>query len=156
MPESQNSLFGSTQDKTVHSITLEKAPPATPEERLSWEKEFLGLYISGHPLDAFREKLKNKQTLDIASIKKNMPAGATIVIVGMVSRLKEFFTKKGDAMAFLEISDYGESIEAVVFPKTLLELKSILVPESCVVVKGKLSERNGQKSIVIDKAKMLI
>ena len=70
----------------------------------------------------------------------------------MISSFKEIHTKKGDRMLFLGISDYTSTIEAVVFPKTLEEYQEVLQPEACVLVKGKLSDRNGEKSIIIDSA----
>ena len=155
MSEDQNSLFGgSTTDGEVDQLTLEKVNPATMEDKLSWEKELLGLYISGHPLDKFKEKLGKKDNTQVASALK-VPNGATSVCAGMISSFREIYTKKGDKMAFLEISDHTGSIEAVAFPKILEEFPDILSPEACVVIKGKISDRNNEKSIIIDKAKLL-
>ena len=155
MSENQDSLFGSLESNETEELSLEKGHEATSDEKLLWEKELLGLYISGHPLDKYREKMKVKLKTTIAGIIKNTPAGVTVIAGGMISSFKEIHTKKGDRMLFLGISDYTSTIEAVVFPKTLEEYQEVLQPEACVLVKGKLSDRNGEKSIIIDKIKLM-
>jgi DNA polymerase-3 subunit alpha len=120
---------------------------------LKWEKELLGLYVSGHPLDPHFERLqKLGQTISQA---KKMYAGVEIKVGGILSEVKPFTTKKGDKMAFLKLSDYTESIEAVVFPRTYTEFRELLQPEKCVAFKGKINDRNGEKSFVVDKVREL-
>ena len=155
MSEDQDSLFGGMESAPSEEITLDISHPATADEKLLWEKELLGLYISGHPLDKFREKIAEKLPMTISSIKTKTPTGATVMVAGMISNFREIYTKKGDKMVFLELSDFTDAIEVVAFPKTLLEYQDILQPEACIVIKGKLSNRNDEKSILIDKAKLL-
>ena len=153
MPEDQESLFGNSSEEQ-EVLDLEKVKPASVDEKLLWEKELLGLYISGHPLDKFREKLSKKGDSSISTALK-LPSGATAICAGMISSFREIYTKKGDRMAFIEISDYSGSVETVAFPKALEEFSDILQPDTCVVIKGKISNRNDEKSILIDKAKLL-
>jgi DNA polymerase-3 subunit alpha len=148
----QASLFGSLGD-SAQTLTLPEAPEADKRDMLKWEKELLGLYVSGHPLDEHRERLTRiGRTIAIA---KNGHVGLETIIGGMLTEVKPFTTKKGDKMAFLKIADFEDSVEAVVFPKTFKEFRELLVPESCVALKGKFSERNGEKSFLIDKVKAL-
>ena len=121
-------------------------------DMLKWEKELLGLYISGHPLDAHKERLAKFGT--ITQLKEQY-IGIELKVAGILTEVKEFTTKKGDKMAFLKLADYTDTIEAVVFPKTYTEFREILKPEMCVAFKGKLNERNGEKSFLIDKVKAL-
>lgn len=150
----QNSLFGETNHEK-EELNLEKTEPATMDDKLSWEKELLGLYISGHPLDKYKEKLEKNGGASIEKALK-VPNNATVVCAGLVTAVREIFTKKGDKMAFITLSDYNGSIESVAFPKTMEEYVDILQEEKCIVVKGKVNERNGEKSILINKAKELV
>jgi len=155
MSEDQDSLFGSsTQAGESEQLALEKVEPASMDDKLIWEKELLGLYISGHPLDKFKEKLAKKGNTSVESAL-SIPSGATAVCAGMVSDVREIYTKKGDKMAFIKITDYTGTVEGVAFPKIFEEFAEVLQPDTCVVVKGKVSNRNDEKSILIDKAKIL-
>ncbi len=144
----QASLFGS-----VATLSLPDAEPAPITAMLRWEKELLGLYVSGHPLDAHREKLASLGRT-ITDTKHGYP-GVDAVIAGILTEVKPLTTKKGDKMAFLSLADYSGSIEAVAFPKVFEEYRELLVPEACVAFKGKVNERNGERSFVVDKVKRL-
>lgn len=150
----QNSLFGGMESShSIHDLTLKETASAAKNDKLAWEKELLGLYISGHPLDEHREKLE-KREMTVARIK-NLSEGMTIVAAGIVEEVKPVVTKKGDQMVFLKIADFSGLIEVVVFPKIFTEFKNILVKEKCIAIKGRISERNGEKSIVAEKVKPL-
>lgn len=142
----QVSLFGGT------TLSLPDCEQATMSEMLAWEKELLGLYVSGHPLDAHRERLKKFRT--IAEIKRGY-AGIEEAIAGILTEVKPFTTRKGDRMAFLKIADYEDAIEAVAFPETFATYREMLVQEKCVAFKGKVNVRNGERSFLVDKVKLL-
>lgn len=151
-PSDQASLFGSSSPQTA-TITLQSATPATMDERLIWEKELLGLYVSGHPLDKHRAKLTNQKT-SIKHAKENLK-GVDTVIAGFVETVQSILTKKGERMAFIKLSDFSGDVEVVVFPRTLKENETLLISGMCVMLKGKISERNGIPSFVAEKAKAL-
>lgn len=148
----QDSLFGSLP--TVNTLRLMDAPEATQSDRLLWEKELLGLYVSGHPLDQFKEKLAKRQGT-INQMKEHSREGITAIIAGIVEESKPIFTKSGDKMAFVRIADYDGSIEAVIFPKTLIQYADLLQPQKCIALKGKFSGRNGEKSLIVEAVKAL-
>ncbi|MBI5817226.1 MAG: DNA polymerase III subunit alpha [Candidatus Yonathbacteria bacterium] len=153
-PTQQNSLFGGLGAETSFSeLTLKQSEPANKTDKLSWEKELLGLYVSGHPLDEHREKLE-KREMTIARIK-SLAAELAVVAAGIVEEVKPVVTKKGDSMAFVKIADFSGMIEVVIFPKIFTEFKNILVKEKCIAIKGRTSERNGEKSIIAEKVKEL-
>jgi DNA polymerase-3 subunit alpha len=153
--DNQDSLFGLMSDTTsVPTLKLADIPPATATERLAWEKELLGLYISGHPLDKYRAIL-NKREVTVATIKANPKEGQIVIIGGLIEELRPIATKKGDAMLFMKLTDFTGTIEAVVFPRTLAEFRNILTAESCVAIKGKVSLRNGEVSLLAEKLKKL-
>ena len=78
-----------------------------------------------------------------------------VVAIGIIEEAKELLTKKGDKMMFLKIADFSGSLECVVFPKVFTQYSQILLPETCVAIKGKFSERNGMPSVLVDKIKKL-
>jgi DNA polymerase-3 subunit alpha len=148
---SQNSLFGETE---VNKLQLEESKDFNKANELLWEKELLGLYISGHPLSQFQERL-SKRDIDIKKVKETKKEKSEVILGGIIEDIKEIETKKGDKMLFLKLSDMSDSIDLVVFPKIMEEFKDLINKDLCVVVKGKVSVRNNEKSILVDKIKLL-
>ncbi len=153
-PSNQASLFAvSLGASGPAALKLPPAPKATMDEKLSWEKELLGLYISGHPLDKHADKLKNAKT-SIRHAKENL-RGVETVIAGLIESVQTILTKNGEKMLFLKLADLSGQIEVVVFPRTLKEHENLFIAGSCVMLKGRISERNGESSFVVEKAKAL-
>lgn len=152
----QTSLFGNSQSdfQSFNDLKLDPNPPANPGEKLAWEKELLGLYISGHPLDKFRPILE-KREINIKKVREEMKEGMVAVVGGIIEELRPVITKGNEAMAFAKIADFSGSIEMVVFPRVYAEFKNLTVPEACIAVKGRISHRNGEVSIVAEKIKKL-
>jgi DNA polymerase-3 subunit alpha len=158
----QDSLFGGLVGSTVHELILSPGPESSPMERLRAEKELLGVYVSGHPLDAYKTEMDKRPS--IRSIKRAVEERQEIAIVrmkgevvttGMIESVRELLTKKGDRMAFIALSDKEDMIEMVAFPETYQTFKDTLIPGACVAVKGKLTIRNDAPSIAIDRVKSL-
>ncbi len=147
----QDSLFGAVQD--AHDLELAPSPDVSPTERLSWEKELLGIYVSGHPLESYKEALGKRPT--IASVKADNRQGIPVVVAGIIDEIKEIMTKKGDHMAFMRVSDLTDSIEVVIFPDLLREKKDVCTSQNVVALKGRYSIRNGTPSIVAEAVKSL-
>lgn len=151
----QNSLFAGTNEIKATEIKLEPAEDASQANKLMWEKELLGLYISGHPLDTYKHKLEGRE-INIKKIKDSVKDKAPVVLGGIIEEARPVMTKKGEKMFFLKVSDLTDSIEAVAFPKIINEENSdIFNTENCVVIKGTVSIRDGEKSILIDKIKLM-
>ena len=131
---------------------MKTAEKANQAEKLLWEKELLGLYISGHPLDRLRDKLEDRK-INIKKIKEEMTNGMEITIAGIIENARHIVTKNNERMAFLKIADLTDSIEAVAFPSIFKESANILVAEKCIALSGKVSLRNGEKSIIIEALK---
>src|SRR3989338_8636067 len=149
--ENQVSLFGGLKTEAP-SFKLKTAPPATQAEKLLWEKELLGLYISGHPLDRIREKLEGRN-MNIKKIKEQMGNGMQITIAGIIENARLVVTKNNERMAFLRIGDLTGSIEAVAFPSIYKDTIDVFVAEKCIALSGKISLRNSEKSVIIEKIK---
>ena len=151
----QVSLFGMMADtSTLPVFRLHPAPEATSREKLAWEKELLGLYISGHPLQEYREKIE-KAGVNIKKITDEGRDGGNALIAGIIDELRTVITKKGEHMAFLKVSDFTGTIEVVVFPRTHGETKEFLIADKCVAIMGKFSRRNDAPSVIAEKIKAL-
>ncbi|MDO8591031.1 MAG: DNA polymerase III subunit alpha, partial [bacterium] len=154
-PDNQESLFGTSITAINGSdLTIAPAPEATQTEKLVWEKELLGLYVSGHPLDKFKSVLE-KRDVNIARVKTEMKEGMIAVVGGIIEEAKPVLTKKNDQMMFVRLADLTGSIEVVVFPRVFEEFKKFLVAEKCVAIKGKISNRNDEISLIAEKVKEL-
>lgn len=149
--QSQQSLFGggaSTED--TPTLKLHKGEKHDKDTRLQWEKDLLGLYVSGHPLDKIKDQLKErKKTIDF--IKENHNKLPKAKIPGLIESINEIRTKNGDQMAFLTISDLTDSIEVVVFPDTYQKYKDKFESELCVVVSGKVDSSDDEINIIMEK-----
>lgn len=149
--ENQVSLFGGLTNISP-SFKLQSAEKATQAEKLLWEKELLGLYISGHPLDRLRDKLESRN-INIKKIKEEIGNGMSVTIAGIIETSRQVVTKKNERMAFLKIADLTDSIEVVCFPSVFKDNIEILIAEKCIAFSGKVSNRNGEKSIIIEALK---
>ena len=149
----QDSLFGAFGTADIHALLLAPAEVATKEQKLLWEKELLGVYVSGHPLDAFRAEIEKRPK--IGTIKKETRNGIPVITAGMVEGVHEILTKKGDKMGFITIGDGLESIEIVAFPEMYKTHNNLFTVGSCVAIQGKLSMRNEEPTVVIDRIKSL-
>lgn len=148
--ENQSSLFGlMTDTSSLPTLRLEKMPDIDKESKLSMEKELLGLYVSGHPLDRIRSKIE-KHDITIQKVVSEFKEGTSVVIPGIIEEIKDLLTKKGEKMMFLKIADYSASMEVVVFPRVCEEYKRVLIENGVVAVKGKVSFRNGSFSLLAD------
>ncbi|KKW21340.1 MAG: polymerase III catalytic subunit, DnaE type protein [Parcubacteria group bacterium GW2011_GWA1_51_12] len=152
----QSSLFGGAGGAGVTAI-LRLAPtePATKKERLAWEKELLGLYVTEHPMQALAEKLKDKVTpmnkLDVSVLR-----GRTVAIGGIVSIVKKILTKSGAPMLFVTMEDATAKTEVLVFPSVLEKNPSIWQADRILLVKGKLSDKDGEPKILCDQVSEIL
>jgi DNA polymerase-3 subunit alpha len=145
-PSDQLSLFSFS---SIPPLTLAKAEPIGQKQKLDWEKELLGLYVSGHPLDMHKERL-GKQKLDIQGIKTKLPPNTVTVIGGLIESVQTILTKNGEKMAFITLQDASGTIEVVVFPRVYKEQSTMIVDGECVLVKGHVSPRDGNPSFVAE------
>lgn len=149
----QDSLFGGMA--LAPTLSIPKPTHETPkQEKLEWEKELLGIYVSGHPLDA-HETYREKAGTDLKTIKEDPMPGRTIILPVLISEIKVHLTKGGDRMAFVTFEDMTDSIEAVIFPKLFKEHMAIVKPGACILIKGNVSVRNGETTLAIDNLKLL-
>ena len=145
------------EDKTVENnkYNLTVLPEYNEKELLSMEKEMLGIYISGHPLEKYKEQIKNIATIDtlkIAELQENEEAnfdvtkmdGKPVKFVGVITSVKKKFTKNNTIMAFVTVEDLYGSCEIIVFDSCYGRASNILLDENIVIIDGKLSIREDE------------
>ncbi len=110
-------------------------------ERLAFEKEMLGLYVSDHPLLGAERALRRKADCTIAELMERED-GSTATVGGVITNLQRKFTKKGDPMAVFVLEDLQSAMEVMVFPKTMLDHGYKLQPDAVVTVKGRVDGRD--------------
>jgi DNA polymerase-3 subunit alpha len=145
----QTSLFGSEEKSGLQDIEMETIPDWSDLDRLSYEKEILGFYFSGHPLDRYREIWKNGTTLDLANIERGI-TDKVYTLLGMVHGVKEIQTRKGQLMSFAVFEDYSGSVELVFFPDTWEKFKFMVEAAPILGIKGKLDRKRDEPKILVE------
>ena len=134
------SLFN--EEETINEqIKLPEVEEETQREKLAWEMETMGFYVSGHPLDEYFEKIKD--LTKIGEIKNGkIKEGKEIKIAGTIQNLKEHTTRRGDLMCFMAVENYSEKIGVTIFSQIYSESKKILQTNNAVVIQGRVEKPN--------------
>lgn len=148
----QDSLFGMID---TPKFVLKKATPATMKERLDWERDLIGLYVSGFPLDPWKDKILARG-IDIKAIQETIKDNTEVTFAALLETFKITKTKKGARMALLNLRDYSGGFEIAVFPETFEKFKKLIVKDKILIVKGKVASRNGDKTLVTDEIRELV
>ena len=143
----QDSLFGGggDGDDSGAAIPLPEAAPWTEAQQLAFEKEALGLYMSGHPLERFSEELKIFGAQRIADLTQSL---ADVWVGGIVSGLRPLKTKKGDRMAVFMLDDIAGGVEVVVFPETFGKCGHLIAADAMLLVRGKFEKDDESARLV--------
>lgn len=183
---SSSSSDGGASTNAVDGLRLVQQGQVPKQTELVWEKELLGLFVSGHPLDKYKEIFEKREE-NIEKIKRSileesekyseeytasrpptpLPNGKgfrretyarAVVSAGIIESTKEIPTKKDPAqkVLFVRLTDLSGSIEVVVFPKVYEQFKASLVTDKCVVIKAKTSFRNDTPGLILDSVKELM
>ena len=144
---SQASLFGGDDEIEITEPQLPtKIEPWSKLEELAREKEVVGFFISGHPLDPFKLVINHKCNANCAQLKSGLEAfkGKDVTFGGIVSNFEQRTSKTGNAFGKLIIEDYHGAIELMLFGKDFVEYNKYMVKSLFVYVKAKVQERYGQ------------
>lgn len=145
----QLGLFG---EETVEAadVVYPDIPELPQENILAMEKEIIGFYVTGHPLDRYRDKMQSLTAIEKLSAEDNVD-GQTVRIGGLIAAAKRLTTKAGDMMCFVTLEDFTGQIEVVVFPRVFNKVSRLLAPDMAVVIFGRLSVNDeGSKVLVQD------
>ena len=134
--------FGTKKEE----IKLEKTKPATKKEKLIWEKQLLGLYVSAHPAEDLRS-IFDKKTFPLSKISNEM-VGKIVKVGGVISSIKKIITKNGSPMVFTQLEDGKGKIEMVVFPTVLIKNPKALSEHKAILASGRVDNKDGVPKII--------
>ncbi|MFH1598346.1 MAG: DNA polymerase III subunit alpha [Patescibacteria group bacterium] len=147
----QTNIFKILPTTAAPKLRLEKAEPAPKKQRLLWEKEFVGLYISEHPLAEYAEYL-NKTATPLNSIEGTY-INRRVKVGGIITQIKKIITRSSEPMLFVRIEDTSGRIEVLVFPSILKNNPTIWQEDKVVLINGKLSDKDGELKILCETVK---
>lgn len=158
----QVSMFdlGESREETEkHKYIFNESEEYTDKELLSMEKEMLGIYISGHPLEKLRDEIlrqtnistiKMKEILEVEEGKQaEYKDGQIVKYAGIITGIKKKYTKNNTIMAFVTIEDLYGQVEVIVFENTYMKSQDKLIEENVVLVTGRLSLREDQEPSIV-------
>ncbi|MBI4993210.1 MAG: DNA polymerase III subunit alpha [Candidatus Magasanikbacteria bacterium] len=149
----QNSLFAGSDIMLDNKVKLKEAPPASLDEKLKWEKELLGLYVSAHPCEYF-QKVMARTLVPLNQVEES-PRDGWVIIGGIVDSIKKKITKKGGVMIFAVIQDITGAMELLVFPKVYEQTQSLWQEGNIVCVVGKTPKEKGDNKVFVEKVLLL-
>lgn len=149
----QSDLFASLSAGKAASAPVDKFPAVAPmpeKEKLSYEKQLLGIYVTENPIATMLKVFQGASLPTLASFAQ-IQNNNTVKFVAVINKIKQIRTKKDNSlMAFLSLQDTSGQMEAVIFPKSYEQYKNLLVENSALYFEGKVSQRDEEKSILID------
>jgi DNA polymerase-3 subunit alpha len=128
-------------------VTFRNIPEFSNREMLEFEKELIGFYVSGHPMDVFKHDIASFATCqlhEVANLKDKME----VVICGQIGKIINKTDRNGNAMAFVEVSDPNATVEVVFFSRTYAQCGDRIVPDQFVLIKGETNARNNENKIL--------
>ncbi len=131
---------------------LHDVDPVPEREMLNWEKELVGLYVTGHPLRDLWATLQHAITHTIAELIEGGEGlqEQPVIVAGLVSGVRRITTKKGDTMAVITLEDVTATLSAVLFPRTWSEYAGWLDEELIVIIRGKADASRGEMQVIVD------
>jgi DNA polymerase-3 subunit alpha len=153
--------------KLNNKIQLPKAKPATKSEKIFWEKELLGLFVSSNPLEDFR-KILEKKAVKISELTVNLTNRKErqffwrrnlqnqVRIGGIISKIKKIITKNGKPMLFMDLEDLSNKIEVIVFPGVIEKNPSAFQENKIVLVSGRVDVKDGVPKLICEEVEEIL
>ncbi|MDE3179766.1 MAG: DNA polymerase III subunit alpha [Acidobacteriota bacterium] len=136
-------------------ISLPDLPEWTETEKLAGEKEMLGFYVTGHPLEKYRPVISSITRVDSSSLEE-LDHDSAVTIAGILTAVKIRPSKKGDLWASGTLEDLRGSAELLVFPQALQQIQNLLVPDAALLIRGRVrQEENSRPKVVVNDAQPL-
>jgi len=148
----QIGLFGSTF--SFDNLKLEKVKSASKKEKLIWEKEYLGLYVSGHLAEDFLKAFQGK-VIPLKKITQEL-TGKRVRVGGIITELKKVITKNGSPMFFTKIEDGEGQLELVVFPTILMKCPQIFQEHKAILATGRVDNKDGDPKIICEEVEEIL
>ncbi|MGB8204480.1 MAG: DNA polymerase III subunit alpha [Candidatus Baltobacteraceae bacterium] len=148
----QFSLFGAGAEASEELAPQLRPLPAPPAlEQLAWEKETLGIFVSGHPLAGIAEALARGGAIPLKDLRERQD-DELVTVAGMLTEVRRTLTKAQQQMLIATLEDTTGSVECIVFPKTYQQLQAAFVPDAIVTVKGRVRFRERRGAPLGDEA----
>ena len=144
----QKGLFDNHSTFKNASLAMAVASPATEQEKLEWEKELLGLFVTSHPLKAVKHIIA-AQAIALREINRDL-LNKRVKIGGIISSIKRIVTKAGQPMAFVNLEDQTSRVEVVAFPGILERNPDAFQTNKIVFVSGRVDMRDGSPKIIAE------
>jgi len=154
---SQIDLFGQGKESIFkENLKLEQSGEASEQQKMSWERELLGIYLSLHPLDKYEKLLKALpyQIKDLVHKREN----TSVLVVGVISNIQKIYTRNQELMLFIRLEDKSGSVELLAFPRILDQFGEVFQLDEVIGVKGRLSfkergEKTQEPKVIVERAK---
>ena len=152
------------EEETPQSIPLPEVAELTAREKMNMERETTGLFLSGHPMDDYRETVRRLGAVSIAAILESFEEGGArdfhdgdaVTLAGIVTKVKSKTTRNNSLMAYVTLEDDTGAMELLCFARTLQQFGSFLSENNAVLVKGKISVRDEKEpQLLVDSASTL-
>lgn len=149
----QISLFDFAEETGLTSryaaIPLPDMPEFNSQELLAMEKQILGLYVSGHPLDDYKKVIGEKTSATLVELTEEQDQ-QRVVLGGMITNFKINTTKRGETMATCQFEDLTGSIDVLVFPKTFIRYRQMIQKDAIVLIKGRYLAQEDNPKVSAD------
>ncbi len=145
----QASLFEGASAQAAAAVVLDTQPEWPPAELLKYEKENLGFFFSGHPLDPYRAIIERSASMDLSK-KEGLSNERACALIGILRDLREIRTRNGRTMAFAQLEDYRGSIELIIFSDIYDARRSLLANDRVVGILGKIDTTRGDPKVKVD------
>lgn len=145
----QTSLFGGSDEIEIANIELERTKPADKRQRLSWERELLGMYVSDHPLSGIGHMIEPHRTKKLIEITPNIE-NEYVRVSGIITNVQKILTRQNQSMVFAKLEDTQTNIEIIVFPKLLADTATLWQNDKIVAVEGFVSYKDGAAKILAE------
>lgn len=150
----QISLFG--QSEPVHEVAYKSLPDASAREKIDWERQLLGFYVSGHPLDRFKNEMKQCVPLsELEGEGRVTLDGKLITVGGIINHVKGMVTKKGAPMGYITLEDFTGEIEVVVFPSAWEKYRELLRNDAAILLSGRVQANERTVHILAERIALL-
>lgn len=152
----QSSLFGMMATvAALPKLTLDSIEVANDKQKLNWEKEFLGLYVSAHPLAEFSQQIQDEVVLLKDLVTGDNHRDENFKVAGVISKVKKIITKKGEPMLFVKIEDTSNGIEVLVFPSILKADPEVWQEDKIIMMNCRLSDKDGESKLICNQVREL-
>lgn len=148
----QINLFA--KEMSFSPLRLKKTEPMPSEEKLKWERELLGLYLSDHPLNRYKDAIAKITKLTLSDVTDKM-LNKTVRVGGIIGEIKKILTRTGRPMLIAKLEDLNGTLEITVFPNTLEKTLTIWQKDNIIVVEGRVNQSFNGLKIICEKVKTI-